>query len=1133
MGIRSPGSGDDSCLSLEGKGGGLSNRELSRLTKAQLIQKVIDISQELVRPDQPLGDDAAGRDDAPSQSGGSEAALWATGERYRTLVEESFDGIFIQKGTKIVFANRRLHDMLGHQPGALVGLDHWSVYSPEYQEITRSRAQARLRGEKPPARYEVKCQRTDGSSFDAEIFAGVISVEGSPGIQVWVRDITERKEADKALAASEERFRCLSQNAPDIIYALDSRGAFIYVNGSWQKILGHSENEVLGRYFVDFVPPEQAEDYIRIFKEIRDAKATIHITGTMLHKDGEVRYLDMSGAPNLDDQGRVTGMVGMLKDITEAMAADRARKVSEARLRVALQAAPDPVVIYDLQGRAEYVNPAFCQVFGWQPDELLGRRIDFVPEAERQRTMQAVQDVVSGKGVTDFETRRYTKDGQLVEVSISSASYSGEGDDRSYTIATLRDITEAKRARDALRASEASLARAQQMAQLGNWELDLSSGQLVCSEQARHIFGVSPDLHDITLGSFLSAVHADDRAYVENRLAEASQATQPLRIEHRIVHPGGRERIVLNLAEAELDPAGRPARLVGAVLDITERRRSEEQMILLARVFETTIEGILVTNADGVIEMINPAFTAITGFSAAEAVGQTPRILNSKRQGPEFYQEMWSRLKSQGSWQGEIWNRRKSGEAYPQWLTITAIKDSEDNVTHYVGVFHDITETKRSEERITYQAYHDALTGLPNRLLFNDRLTMAMAHAKRKEQGLAVLFLDLDHFKNINDSLGHAVGDLLLQKVAERLVRWSRDEDTVARIGGDEFIILLQGADDPDYAVYAARRILASLSRPFLVREHELYATASVGITLFPHDGQDTETLISNADLAMYRAKDDGRNNYKLFTPALNAKVVERMALEGHIRKALERGEFRLYYQPKVDLKTGRMVGVEALARWQRDIDDLVAPDQFIPVAEETGLIVPLGRWVLTTACRQAKRWHDQGFKDFQMSVNLSPRQFRQKDLVAMVRSTLDATGLPPDLLDLEITENVVMVSVDEATETLNQLAGLGVRLSMDDFGRGYSSLYHLKRFPMHALKIDRSFVMDVATDPEAASIVNTIISMSRTLGLKVVAEGVDDPRQLAFLKEHGCDQMQGYYFSRAVDHSEITRMLLSGKLLT
>lgn len=1062
----------------------------------------------------------------------AQEAFRAGEERYRRLVEESFDGIFIQKGSGIVFANQQLHKMLGYDPGELKGMEYWRVYAPEYQELTRSRAEARMRGQAVVSRYEVKCLRKDGATFDAEICAGVINIEGQAGVQVWVRDITERRQALRALAASEERFRSLSENAPDIIYTLDTDGAFTYVNPAWERIMGHRLDEVLGRFLVDFVLPEDAREYARVFKDIRDNKKTIYRRGRARHKNGSTRYLEMSGAPNVDSDGRVTGMVGTINDITEAIMAERALKASEARQKAALESSPDPMVIYNLDGEALFVNSAFSQVFGWQPAEILGGKIDFVPEDQKQTSLDTTNQVIAGGDCIAFETQRYTKDGQLVDVSISSARYSETGDSAGGIIVTLRDITDAKRAQNALRKSETSLARAQEMAHLGNWELDLASGEMFCSREVYNILGLKTSETAITLRRLLDSVHPDDRGHVEDALTKASDSSEPLRIEHRLVHSGGEDRVVLNLAEVEHDNSGYPCRLVGAMQDITERRRSEEQMLLLAQVFETTIEGILVTDAAGIIQMVNPAFAAITGYSIQEAVGQTPRILNSRRQDKLFYDDMWRRLLEDGHWQGEIWNRRKNGEAYPEWLTITSITDLHGRSTHYVGVFHDITEIKRSEEKITFQAYHDALTGLPNRLLFNDRLTMALAHAARTEQGLAVIFLDIDHFKNINDSLGHAVGDMLLQAVAKRLMHWSRKEDTVARIGGDEFIMLLQGTQDPDYAVFVAGRILDSLTEPFLVGEHDLYVSASIGITLYPLDGQDIEALVSNADLAMYRAKEDGRNNYKLFTPAMNARVVERMALEGSLRKALERREFLLHYQPKVDLKSGAMVGVEALVRWRKSDGELVPPDQFIPVAEDTGQIVGLGRWVMETACAQTKQWHSLGFEGFHVAVNLSPRQFRQKNLVEMVQGILNRSHLPASALELEVTENVVMYSVEEAIDTLRRLAAMGVKLSMDDFGRGYSSLYYLKRFPMHSLKIDRSFVADIATDPDDASIVNTIISMSRSLNLKVIAEGVETREQLDFLRENRCDQIQGYYFSRAVGKDEVTKMLQQGKTL-
>lgn len=564
--------------------------------------------------------------------------------------------------------------------------------------------------------------------------------------------------------------------------------------------------------------------------------------------------------------------------------------------------------------------------------------------------------------------------------------------------------------------------------------------------------------------------------------------------------------------------------------DITDRKRHEEQLLLLASVFENTVEGITITDAQGTIQKVNPGFTAITGYSAEEAVGQNPRILKSDHQGPEFYEKMWQEISDKGYWSGEIWNRRKSGEAYPERLSITAIRNSQGEISHYVAVFYDITDIKRGEEQLHYQAYHDALTGLPNRQLFIDRLETALAHARRSDIQMAVLFLDMDNFKNINDSLGHNVGDLFLQEVGKILERCSREEDTVARVGGDEFIMLLSEVRGERDAFEVARRIVASFAQPIVLQEHELFAGASIGISIFPGDGRDAETLIKNADLAMYRAKAAGKNNYQLFTESMNEQVTRRLVLENDLRRALERQEFEVLYQPKVDIDSGTIAGCEALVRWRRD-GELVSPVEFIPLAEETGLIVPIGEWVLQTACKEAGIWRERGYP-VSVAVNLSPRQFHEKDLVEKVVAMLEETGLTPAALELEITEGIVMDDVAEAIRTLRALREQGILFAIDDFGTGYSSLQYLKQLPLDSLKIDRAFIRDLPGDEEDAAIAAATISMAHSLGLKVVAEGVETEAQLYFLQQRGCELFQGYLFSKPVDAETFFRYLEEGRRL-
>ncbi len=566
--------------------------------------------------------------------------------------------------------------------------------------------------------------------------------------------------------------------------------------------------------------------------------------------------------------------------------------------------------------------------------------------------------------------------------------------------------------------------------------------------------------------------------------------------------------------------------------EITEQKRYEEQLLLMASVFENSLEGITITDPEGNIEKVNPGFAAITGYSAEEVIGRNPRILKSDRHDEIFYKSMWESIISTGEWHGEIWNRRKSGEVYPEWLSITAIRNYQGEVSHFVAVFHDISELKHNEEKLEFQAFHDALTELPNRILFNDRLETAIAHAKRNEQKLAVLFMDLDDFKHVNDSLGHYAGDLLLQEVAKRLKTCSREEDTVARMGGDEFTMIIQEVTDDRIPVEVANRVLNRISEEFVILGNELYLGASIGITIYPLDGEDCETLTKNADLAMYKAKGTGKNNYAFFTPDMHQSAVHRMILEQKLREAIQNEEFVLYYQPKVEAKTGRLVGCEALVRWFREDGDIVAPNEFIPLAEQTGLIFPLGNYILHESCRQAKTWYDMGYEDFHVAVNLSASQFQDPNLIGQVKEILQDTNLPAHLLNLEITENIVMINIDTATETISQLSDLGIAISLDDFGTGYSSLSYLKQFSLDVLKIDKSFVEGLPDDADDAAIAKMVISLAKNLNLKVVAEGVETRAQLDFLNRNQCDRVQGFLFSPPLSAEKLTSLLIQGPIL-
>ncbi|WP_243838474.1 sensor domain-containing protein [Nitratidesulfovibrio liaohensis] len=569
------------------------------------------------------------------------------------------------------------------------------------------------------------------------------------------------------------------------------------------------------------------------------------------------------------------------------------------------------------------------------------------------------------------------------------------------------------------------------------------------------------------------------------------------------------------------------------VHDISARRAAERQMRLFERVFRNALEGICITDPEGIIMAVNPAFTTITGYPAEDAVGQTPRILKSHHHDSAFYEDMWRALVEEGRWEDEIWNRRRNGEVYPEWLSISAIPGPTGRTEYYVAVFHDITELKAKESQIQHQAHHDALTGLPNRALLRDRLNMAINGARREGRKVAVLSVDLDNFKHVNDSLGHMVGDIYLQQAAEQMRQMVRPQDTLARVGGDEFVVVLQDVQDERDAAQVAERLLARFTDPVRVQEHELFVGTSVGIALFPDDGDDPDTLVRNADIAMSRAKEHGKRRYHLFTPAMNERAMRRLLLEGDLHRALAAGDITAHYQPRVDLNTGLITGMEALARWTRADGTQEHPAEFIPLAEATGLIVPLGEHMLRLACARTRALLDAGHADLHVAVNLSVHQFRHPNLVGMVADVLAATGLPPSLLELEITESTIVTDTDHTIRKLNQLAEMGIALSVDDFGTGYSSLYQLKNLPLTSLKIDRSFISDIPDDPNDAAIAATIITMADRLGLRVVAEGVETPEQLNFLLLEGCHEVQGFLFSRPLPPDDFTALLARGRRLT
>ncbi|WP_344954848.1 bifunctional diguanylate cyclase/phosphodiesterase [Zobellella aerophila] len=667
------------------------------------------------------------------------------------------------------------------------------------------------------------------------------------------------------------------------------------------------------------------------------------------------------------------------------------------------------------------------------------------------------------------------------------------------------------------------------MAHIGNWDWTLGSDEVTCSEEAFRILGLLPTPQGaLPYSSFIKCIHTDDRPRYQAHIKQTLQERKNYHLKYRIVRPNGVVRFIYEEGGFITLEGDASVCMFGVIQDITERHRDEERFRLAAKVFDSVGDGIMVTDTTGNIVAVNAAFSQITGYQVSEVEGRKPSLLSSGKHDQSFYYAMWAGLRTHDYWQGEIWNRRKNGEMYPQMLTINAIRDQWGKATHYVGAFSDITRLK-NEERLYQLANYDMLTGLPNRSLLLERMQRAFSRVKRSGSMVAVLMVDLDGLKRVNDSLGHVAGDQLIQSAAARLAASMREDDTVARWGGDEFVIVLAVRDEREVVV-VVERVLDSLREPLQLDNHEVIVGASIGISLYPQDSQDAQTLLRDADTAMYRVKAEGRNNYCFFESEMNVQALARLNLEADLRRAIERDELCLHYQPKVDLKSGCITGVEALIRWQHPTRGLLLPDDFIPLAEETGLVMPIGEWVLHTACTQARKWQQAGYPAITMAVNLSAKQFRQAGLVERVSSVLQQTDLAPHYLELELTESLLIEDIDRVVATLQELRSLGVGLSIDEFGTGYSSLAYLQRFPIHTLKISRAFIGGIPEQSGGATIALAVLALANKLGLKTVAEGIENKAQQAFLTEHGCNLGQGFLFSRPLSAAQLAVLQGQGR---
>ena len=692
------------------------------------------------------------------------------------------------------------------------------------------------------------------------------------------------------------------------------------------------------------------------------------------------------------------------------------------------------------------------------------------------------------------------------------------------TMAMAHDITERKSAELSSRTSEERWQFALEGAGHGVWDLNGTTGKVYYSKQWKSMLGYEEHEIGDSLREWCDRTHPDEQGPCEGDLMACLEGEiEYFANERRVRCKDGNYRWFLARGKViERATDGYVRRLIGTMTDINEQKEAESRLREAATVFAVSSEAIMVTDANGVIKAINPAFTEITGYTSTEVLGHTPRILKSGHHPPEYFKRLWHNLREIGEWAGEVWNKRKNGKIYPEWQSITAVRDGAGVIVEYVSVFSDITRRKLTEDEIRYRANYDVLTGLPNRSLFGERLEQSLREATRTNTTLAVLFMDLDHFKQVNDTLGHAQGDLLLQEVASRIRNCVRISDTIARFGGDEFVLCLPNIDNGLDAGQVALKIIKALAQPIELDDRVAHIGASIGITIFPDDGHDAPTLYRNADLAMYRAKDLGRGNYQFFENSMTHNAMERQRLEESLRDAFKRHELYLNYQPILSLEPNpHVAGLEVLLRWTDAERGPVSPATFIPIAEEIGLIRELGRWVIETACRQLTEWKLTR-PHLHLAVNVSARQIPESLSPAWLAGTVQLYGLSPSDLILEITEGVLLADSEHCRVWLQTMHDMGFGLSLDDFGTGYSSLAYLKRMPVDIVKIDKSFIQGIEAETGDWTLVAAILAMARSLGVDVVAEGIETIDQFRLLQTMGCSYVQGYYLSRPIAADQV-----------
>ena len=826
-------------------------------------------------------------------------------------------------------------------------------------------------------------------------------------------------------------------------------------------------------------------------------------------------------------QSLSTNSLQLMRKISEQKRLENSLIDSEEKLLLFIKHAPVSLAMFDLNMNYVAVSQRWLSDFNLDTQNILGRsHYELFPNVAEERK-KIHRRGFNGEVITHECDYIRLKDGSTLWIKWEVRPWRSHDGKIGGIVIFTEDITASKNAEAALKETAGVLLRAQKIGNIGNWSYQIknAAGDIDCSDQVYNIFGLDRTTDTLTFNSVSSWLHPDDQPALDAfrqtlHSLSAESLGDIIRPIFRLKRPDGETRWIEISAECEFNDDNKPSTCFGTIQDITERKQNEKTLSKLTLAVEQTPTAIFITDIDANIEYANKAFTDVTGYQLCEVMGKNPRILQSGKNPPSIYGDMWSHLSEGKEWRGELINRDKYGNEYVDMSLISPIRDETGKVTNYLAIKENITEKKQADERIKQLAYFDQLTGLPNRGQLNERFDYTLSLAARSGAPFSLMFLDLDHFKNINDTLGHTIGDKILMGAAKRLKTVLREGDTLSRTGGDEFILLLPNTNE-DGARDVAEKLITTMSNPCLVDQHELVSTVSIGIVMYPEDGLDFETLAKNADAAMYRVKKESRNDFRFFTEEMQKNSARSLLLSNALRFALARNELSLHYQPQLSIEENRITGAEALLRWNHPELGSIPPNEFIHIAEASGQILEIGEWVIRTAVNQLKYWIDNGLPPLVIAVNLSPVQFRHPNLPKLIAQILDEAQLPPEFLEIELTEAATMHDPNLAIEIMNNLNNLGIRMSIDDFGTGYSNLSYLKRFKAYKLKIDKSFVQDITIDADDRAIVLAVINLARSLGMQTIAEGVETSGQLAYLRMQGCNEIQGYYFSKPLTADE------------